>query len=66
MLNQEREEKNKLTVDVMALREENNRLMEKVKVNETKAKRCTEAQNDAKRKQRMIQDKNRQIEMLQS
>ena len=54
MLNQEREEKNKLTVDVMALREENNRLMEKVKVNETKAKRCTEAQNDAKRKQRMI------------
>ena len=43
MLNQEREEKNKLTVDVMALREENNRLMEKVKVNETKAKRCTEA-----------------------
>ena len=64
-MNQEREDKNKLSVELMRLREENNRLADKVKVNEAKAKKCTEAQNDAKRKQRMITDKNRQIEHLQ-
>lgn len=48
----------------MRLREENNRLSDKVKVNEAKAKKTTESQNDAKRKQRMIQDKNRQIDHL--
>ena len=41
-------------------------MMEKLKIAEGKAKKFTEAQNDAKRKQKMIVDKNRQIEMLQS
>ena len=40
--------------------------MEKLKIAEGKAKKFTEAQNDAKRKQKMIVDKNRQIELLQN
>jgi hypothetical protein len=48
----------------MGTKEEKNRIMDKLKVAEQKAKKFTEAANDAKRKQKMIQDKNRQIEML--
>jgi len=48
----------------MGSKEEKNRLMEKLKIAEGKAKKFTEAANDAKRKQRMLQDKNRQIDML--
>ena len=40
--------------------------MEKLKIAEGKAKKFTEAQTDAKRKQKMIQEKNRQIELLQN
>ena len=50
----------------MGHKEEEKRLIEKLKIAEGKAKRFTEAQNEAKRKQKMIQDKNRQIEMLQN
>lgn len=66
ILNQEREEKNNLHVTLMGSKEEQKRMMEKLKIAEGKAKKFTEAQNDAKRKQKMIVDKNRQIEMLQS
>ena len=51
---------------LMGSKEEQKRMMEKLKIAEGKAKKFTEAQNDAKRKQKMIVDKNRQIEMLQS
>ena len=50
----------------MGSKEEKSRLMEKLKLAESKAKKYTDALNDAKRKQKMITDKNRQIEMLQS
>ena len=63
-MSQEREEKNSLHVSLMGSKEEKNRLMEKLKIAEGKAKKFTEAANDAKRKQRMLQDKNRQIDML--
>lgn len=65
-MNQEREEKNKLHVTLMSSKEEGKRLMDKLKIAEGKAKKSTEALNDAKRKQKMIQEKNRQIEMLQN
>ena len=63
-MSQEREEKNSLHVSLMGSKEEKNRLMEKLKIAEGKAKKFTEAANGAKRKQRMLQDKNRQIELL--
>lgn len=50
----------------MGSNEEKNRLSEKLKMVEGKAKKYTESLNDAKRKQKMITDKNRQIEILQS
>lgn len=65
-LNQEREEKNSLHVSLMGQKEEKNRLMDRLKVAEAKAKKYTEATNEAKRKQKMLQDKNRQIDMLQT
>ena len=43
----------------MGSKEDYQRLHDKLKVAETKAKKFTDAQNDAKRKQKMIQDKNR-------
>jgi len=43
----------------MGSKEEKNRILEKLKVAEGKAKKYNEALNDAKRKQKMIQDKNR-------
>jgi len=50
MLQQEREEKNNLQVNLMGSKEEKNRIMEKLKVAEGKAKKYNEALNDAKRK----------------
>ena len=50
----------------MGSKEEKNRLMEKLKIAEGKAKKYTDSNNDAKRKQRMLQDKNRIIEQLTS
>ena len=49
----------------MGTKEERNRLMDRLKVAETRAKKATEAIGDAKRKQKVIQEKTRQIEMLQ-
>ena len=49
----------------MGTKEERNRLLDRLKVAETRAKKATEAISDAKRKQKVIQEKNRQIEMLQ-
>lgn len=66
ILNQERQEKNNLQISLMSKKEEEKRLIDKLKVAEGKAKKFNEAQNDAKRKQKMIQDKNRQIEVLSS
>ena len=66
ILNQEREEKNNLHVTLMGTKEEHNKLMDKLKVAEAKAKSVTKIETDAKRKQKMIQDKNHQIEMLKS
>lgn len=43
----------------MGNKEELKRLFDKLKVAEVKAKKFTDAQNDVKRKQKMIQDKNR-------
>ena len=65
-MSQEREEKNSLHVSLMGSKEEKNRLMEKLKIAEGKAKKYTDSNNDAKRKQRMLQDKNRIIEQLTS
>ena len=39
--------------------------MDRLKVAETRAKKATEAIGDAKRKQKVIQEKTKQIEMLQ-
>ena len=49
----------------MGTKEERNRLMDRLKVAETRAKKATEAISDAKRKQKVIQEKTKQIEMLQ-
>ena len=54
ILNQEREEKNNLHVSLMGHKEEEKRLIEKLKIAENKAKKTNEALNDAKRKQKMI------------
>ena len=48
----------------MGSKEEEKRLIEKLKIAETKAKKVTEVQKDANRKQKMIVDKNRTIELL--
>ena len=48
----------------MGSKEEEKRLIEKLKIAETKAKKVTEIQKDANRKQKMIVDKNRTIELL--
>lgn len=66
ILNQEREEKNNLHVTLMGTKEEHNKLLDRLKVAENKAKSVTKVETDAKRKQKMIQDKNHQIEMLKS
>jgi len=50
MLNQEREEKNNMHVNLMGSKEEEKRLSEKLKVAEGKAKKFTESSNDTKRK----------------
>jgi len=50
----------------MGHKEEGKRMIEKLKVAEGKAKKFNESQNDAKRKQKMIQDKNREIATLQN
>ena len=49
----------------MGTKEERNRLLDRLKVAETRAKKASDAINDAKRKQKVIQEKTRQIEMLQ-
>ena len=49
---------------LMGSKEEEKRLIEKLKIAETKAKKVTEVQKDANRKQKMIVDKNRTIELL--
>ena len=61
-MNQEREEKNNLHVTLMGSKEETKNLIEKLKIAEGKNKKYNEAIMDAKRKQKMIQDKNRQID----
>ena len=63
-MNAEREEKNNLHVNLMGSKEEMNRIMEKLKTAEAKAKKYTEALADCKRKQKMIVDKNNQIQLL--
>ena len=50
----------------MGTKEEHNKLLEKLKVAEIKAKASTLLSMELKRKQKMIQDKNRQIDFLQS
>ena len=59
ILNQERVEKNNLHVSLMGSKEDQQRLLDKLKSAEAKAKKYTDSQNDVKRKQKMIQDKNR-------
>ena len=49
----------------MGTKEEHNKLVEKLKIAEAKAKKTTQNDVELKRKQKMIQDKNKQIEMLQ-
>ena len=44
---------------MMAMREDKNRLMDKLKVNESNNKKFNAANNDAKRKQKLITYKNR-------
>ena len=46
----------------MGSKEETKNLIEKLKIAEGKNKKYNEAIMDAKRKQKMIQDKNRQID----
>ena len=43
----------------MGTKEERNRLMDRLKVAETRAKKASDALNDAKRKQKVIQEKTR-------
>lgn len=43
----------------MGSKEDQQRLLDKLKSAEAKAKKYTDSQNDVKRKQKMIQDKNR-------
>lgn len=66
VLNAEREEKNNLHVSLMGTKEEYNRVVEKLKAAEGKLKKYNEAVAEGKRKQKMINDKNIQIELLQS
>jgi len=64
-LNQEREVKGNLQVAVMNEKEEKNRLLERVKLLDGKAKKHSEAVGEAKRKQKIISEKNVQIDHLQ-
>ena len=50
ILNQEREEKNNLHVTLMGTKEEHNKLMDRLKVAETKAKKQTQVETEVKRK----------------
>ena len=50
----------------MGEKEERNRLHDKLKLAESKAKKYGEALNAAQRKQKIIQEKNRMIESLQN
>ena len=43
----------------MGTKEERNRLLDRLKVAETRAKKASDALNDAKRKQKVIQEKTR-------
>ena len=53
-LNQEREVKNNLEVAVINSKEEKNRVVEKLKQAEGKARKYQDALNEAKRKQKII------------
>ena len=57
--------KNNLQVAVMNEKEEKSRLLDKLKLAEGKAKKHSEAVNEAKRKHKIISDKNVQIDHLQ-
>ena len=57
--------KNNLQVAVMNEKEEKNRVLDRLKVAEGKAKKHGEAVNEAKRKQKIISEKNVQIDHLQ-
>ena len=59
IINQEREAKNNLQVTLMGTKEEHNKLVEKLKIAEAKAKKTTQVDVELKRKQKMIQDKNK-------
>lgn len=48
----------------MGTKEEHNKLIDRLKVAENKAKKQTQVETEVKRKQKMIQDKNRQLEQL--
>lgn len=56
--------KNNLEVAVINSKEEKNRVVEKLKQAEGKARKYQDALNEAKRKQKIIQDKNNMIDML--
>ena len=43
----------------MGSKEEQNKLLDKLKIAETKVKKSTQLEADVKRKQKMIQDKNK-------
>ena len=64
-LSQEREVKGNLQVAVMNEKEEKNRLLDRLKLVEAKAKKHNEAVAEAKRKQKIINEKNGQLDHLQ-
>lgn len=64
-LNQVREVKNSLEATILTQKQEREQLQSRLKQAEDKAKKYNEAVNEAKRKQKIIQDKNNMIDMLQ-
>ena len=64
-LNEVREVKNNLEATLMSQKQERDQLQEKLKQSELKARKYLEALGEAKRKQKIIQDKNNMIDMLQ-
>ena len=59
-----REETANLQVAVMKETEEKTKLLDKLKVAEIKAKKHSEAVNEAKRKQELIKAKNKEVDAL--